>query len=72
MNELKILPLNKKEKDRLYHSFELQEKSLSSPHQLWDNKIITEDDQVIKDVGIDKIRQLSSVLHVYWDSLIWG
>ena len=72
-NELKILPLNKKEKDRLYHSFELQEKSLSSPHQLWDNKIITEDDQVIKDVGIDKNKiVIICFTHVYWDSTHMG
>ena len=72
-DELKILPLNKKEKDRLYHSFELQEKSLSSPHQLWDNKIISEDDQVIKDVGIDKNKiVIICFTHVYWDSTHMG
>lgn len=72
-NELKLFPLSKKEKEKLYHSFKLQEKSLSSPFQLWNKDIISHKNIIKKKLGIDKTKKiLVCYTHVYWDSTHMG
>ncbi len=72
-DELKIFPLSKTEREKLYHSFKLQEKSLSSPFQLWDENIINNKKTIKKQLGINSKKIiLVCFTHVYWDSTHMG
>jgi hypothetical protein len=65
--------LSKEESDRLYRSFELQNKSLSSAFQLWDESRIDSESEIINSLGLDVTKKIIACYpNVAWDSTCMG
>ena len=72
-DDLKKTKLTKKEKERLYFSFKLQEKSESLPFDLWDENRIDDKNKIISMLGIDQKKKIISCYpNVFWDSTHMG
>lgn len=72
-NEIRLTSLSEKELERLYYSFDLQEKSKSSAYDLWDENRIDDIEEIISQLGIDQSKKVISCYpNVYWDSTHMG
>jgi hypothetical protein len=72
-DELKVSSLSADAITKLYHSFDLQQKSLSSEFDLWDKNRIDDDKQIVSMLGLN-LKQKIYVCYpnVYWDSVHFG
>ena len=71
--ELKTTSLDEHQLKRLYHSFDLQQKSTSLIEPLWDESRIDSDDEIISLLGIDLNKKVIACYpNVYWDSVHMG
>jgi hypothetical protein len=72
-DNLKTTALNEQQKKKLYHSFDLQQKSTSLIEPLWDDSRIDADDEIISLLGIDTNKKVIACYpNVYWDSVHMG
>ena len=72
-DELKSSSLSDDKKKKLYHSFDLQQKSISLEEALWDENRIDDDDEIISLLGLDLTKKIFACYpNVYWDSVHMG
>lgn len=72
-NELKKTELNQDDLKKLYHSFDLQQKSISLDHDLWDADRIDDEDEITAMLGLDLSKKVIACYpNVYWDSVHMG
>jgi hypothetical protein len=65
--------LSDEERARLYRSFELQNKSLSSAFQLWDGSRVDSESEIISALGLDVSKKIFACYpNVAWDSTCMG
>ena len=72
-NELKLISLPEEEKARLYHSFDLQQQSISLEEDLWDENRIDDESEIISLLELDPTKKIIACFpNVYWDSVHMG
>ncbi len=72
-NELKLINLTEDEKARLYHSFDLQQQSISLKEDLWDENRIDDESEIISLLELDPTKKIIACFpNVYWDSVHMG
>ena len=72
-SELKKTELNQEDLKKLYHSFDLQQKSISLDHDLWDENRIDDEDEITTILGLDLTKKIIACYpNVYWDSVHMG
>ena len=70
---IKNTNLSSDQKSKLNYSFWLQEQSKSSAFNLWDNNIISDENEICKKLNIDPSKNLLICFpNVYWDSTHMG
>jgi len=71
--DLKHSTLSDADREKLYHSFDLQQKSQSSIYDLWDENRIEDEAAIIALLGIDIDKKIIACYpNVYWDSVHMG
>lgn len=72
-DELKQTELNREDLKKLYHSFDLQQKSESSVFDYWDENRIDDESEIISSIGLDMSKKIFVCYpNVYWDSVHMG
>ena len=72
-DDLKTTELSPENLKKLYHSFDLQQKSISLKHDLWDENRIDDEEKIIEILGLDlRKKVITCYPNVYWDSVHMG
>ncbi len=72
-SELKSSILSNNDLERLYHSFDMQQKSINLEDKLWDENRIDNEKEIISLLGIDLTKKIIVCYpNVFWDSVHMG